>query len=82
MQKEETGKDERELNQEEMEQVAGGKGLSISQCKLCKGNFPASTISNNGGYCNDCVNVGEAVAGPLPDDVQWDEIIKKIKEGN
>lgn len=59
-----------------------GKGLSISQCKLCKGNFPASTISNNGGYCNDCVNVGEAVAGPLPDDVQWDEIIKKIKEGN
>ena len=40
--KEETGMDDRELNREEMEQVAG----------------------------------------PLPDDVQWDEIIKKIKEGN
>ena len=40
--KKETGMDDRELNREEMEQVAG----------------------------------------PLPDDVQWDEIIKKIKEGN
>lgn len=74
----------KELTNEEVEGVSGGKHSLYLECKECGKSKFKSEITKNGGICNDCLNakkVGTATAEPITGDLleEFKNAFKKNK---